>query len=129
MKTSYRLTSTRKKLMKMFSDKRRPLTAHKIMDLLTKESIEVNKTTVYRELAFLLKKGFIRELHISMEQRYYESTFLKHHHHLICERCGKIKDVTLSKDLQKEEKRLELEKGFKISSHSLEFFGLCADCR
>ena len=127
VKLNYRITPARKKIIEIFSDKTNPLSAQKVSLLLTNKNIEVNKTTIYRELDFLLKNGFITELHINSGKKFYESSKLKHHHHLICNHCGVIEDITLKRDLAGEEKRLELEKRFKISNHSLEFFGLCAN--
>jgi Fe2+ or Zn2+ uptake regulation protein len=129
MNKDYRLTPARKNILELFSYSCKPMTAQQILSYLAKNKIFVNKTTIYRELDFLLKKDFIKELHISSGRRYYERTEQKHHHHLICKKCGTIEDVTLIQNLAKEEKRLELEKDFKITDHSLEFFGLCVNCQ
>lgn len=129
MISKYRITPARRKILEIFSRKTKPLSALKISSLLSDDNISVNKTTIYRELDFLLKKGLVRELYINSGKKYYESSSLKHHHHLICSDCGSIEDVFLKNDIEKEEKRLESEKNFKISNHSLEFFGLCAGCQ
>ncbi|MEA3506522.1 MAG: transcriptional repressor, partial [Elusimicrobiota bacterium] len=57
----------------------------------------------------------------------------EHHHHLICEECGKI--INYSEFVQKEkdfidslEKELSKKHGFKINSHQLHFYGSCKEC-
>ena len=129
VKTEYRLTPARKILLEIFKNKSKPLSAKKLSALLSEKSVSVNKTTVYRELEFLEKKGLVKELYINSGKKYYESTKLIHHHHLICSDCGVIEDVILKSDIEVEEKRIESEKNFKINMHSIEFFGLCANCR
>jgi hypothetical protein len=52
-----------------------------------------------------------------------------HHHHVICSKCRKVQDVVLKVDLDAEEHKIQKDTGFKIQSHSLEFFGLCTDCQ
>jgi Fe2+ or Zn2+ uptake regulation protein len=123
------MTPARRALFKIFSDTSIPLTAIKLISILSDKNIKVNKTTVYRELEFLSNHGYINEVIINSGKKYYESTEAKHHHHLICNLCGVISDVVLENDLGEEEERFERENNFKIQKHSLEFFGLCADCR
>ena len=71
VKLNYRITPARKKIIEIFSDKTNPLSAQKVSLLLTNKNIEVNKTTIYRELDFLLKNGFITELHINSGKKFY----------------------------------------------------------
>jgi Fe2+ or Zn2+ uptake regulation protein len=128
MNSKYRLTPARKTILDIFSKHTKPLSAIALQDILKNKNIVVNKTTIYRELDFLLKKRFIKQLYLSSDKKLYESANLKHHHHLICTDCGLIEDVSLAKNILEEEKRFESEKQFKILNHSIEFFGLCADC-
>ncbi len=123
------MTSSRRALFEIFLNTTKPLSVAKIILMLNDKGILVNKTTVYRELDFLLHEGVVSEVIINSGKRYYESTELRHHHHLICNHCGTIRDVVLQNDLGNEEIKIEKENGFKIQNHSLEFFGLCINCQ
>lgn len=125
-KRGYRITPVRKKLIELFSEKDKPLTAKEITTILKKDNLSVNKTTVYRELDFLLKESLIKEVRISPKITHYESSQSEHHHHLVCENCGDIEDFDFDEaDLIKKVKNKE----FKPIHHSIEFFGLCAACQ
>ena len=123
----YRLTKIRKSIIETFSKANKPLSVNAIGRKLKDLGVSANKTTVYREIYFLLEKKYIKELHMGRKQAYFESAKLKHHHHLICRKCSVIEKVTkclitgLEKDVMK-------RRGFKIEKHSLEFFGLCSEC-
>ena len=88
-----------------------------------------NKTTIYRELDFLLEQGIITEVDFGESKKRYEFNTQQHHHHVICVRCKKIEEVDLSQDLSQYEDKISKEKNFKIIHHSLEFFGLCPKCQ
>ncbi|MFN3331639.1 MAG: Fur family transcriptional regulator, partial [Caldilinea sp.] len=49
------------------------------------------------------------------------------HHHLVCSCCGRVVDFEqcVADSMERE---LEERFGFRIRSHLLEFYGLCADC-
>jgi Fur family transcriptional regulator, ferric uptake regulator len=58
----------------------------------------------------------------------YELAGKEHHHHLVCENCGKIEDV-LSRVIPALEEEIKNKHKFLVKRHSLEFFGLCEDCQ
>ena len=123
----YRLTKARKEIVKIFSESKKPLTASEVKIRLSQSGLPVNKTTIYRELKFLSKKQYLIKIYINPSEVSYESSDLKHHHHLVCEVCGKVYAVTscLAKDF---ETKIFRKRGFKIKRHTLEFYGVCKDC-
>jgi Fe2+ or Zn2+ uptake regulation protein len=123
----HRLTNTRKSIIQIFSEAKRPLSVNTIEKRLKNQDVNVNKTTVYREIDFLSKNNLVKEIFISKKRCHYESADLKHHHHLICDKCGKIENITncLMVNL---EKKVYKKRGFKIDRHLLEFYGTCANC-
>jgi len=123
----HRITRVREEMVKFFVESSKPLSFGDVMRALEEAGLFVNKTTVYRELKFLLEYGYIAEVYLYPRKVYYELSDLRHHHHLVCEKCGKIDNITnclvdrLERDVLK-------RKGFKIKRHTLEFYGLCSDC-
>lgn len=51
----------------------------------------------------------------------------RHHHHLVCDRCGKIKDVFV--DVPPVEIPPDQRRGFRVTAQEVVFRGQCADCR
>lgn len=95
------------------------MTAHDLV-----EKIGVNKTTIYRELSKLVLEGEAVEVDFGDGKKRYELAKKDHHHHAICTKCNLIKDVRIN------ERGLDLKiKNFFIQRHSVEFFGLCNNCR
>jgi Fe2+ or Zn2+ uptake regulation protein len=53
-----------------------------------------------------------------------------HHHHLVCDTCGRIEDVTTCPvEAAGLTRQIQRRTGFAVRSHVLELFGLCRSCR
>lgn len=124
----HRITPIRGKILEFLSSSKSPISAPDLIYNFKSADINVNKTTIYRELEFLLQKQLINEVEFGDGKKRYEMDN-GHHHHLVCLNCSKVEDVNLDADLSGEQKKIEKETGFKIKSHSLEFFGYCKDCQ
>ncbi len=125
----FKITKVRSGIITLFTQAKSPLAAKELLDYFHSIGLNINKTTVYRELAFLLGENIIKEIEFGEGQKRYELEDFKHHHHLICLKCRKVDDIELKTDLEKEEKRFLKENGFKVVNHSLEFFGYCQNCQ
>lgn len=86
----------------------------------------VDPVTLYRNIESLENLGIIKQVRLLGREAYYELTG-EHHHHIVCENCGKVSDVkTCAVSLPKSSAKTA---GFaKVNRHSLEFFGLCTSC-
>jgi len=49
------------------------------------------------------------------------------HHHMVCTRCGKVKDVFI--DVGPLEIPPDQRQGFAVKGHDVVFWGVCAECR
>jgi Fe2+ or Zn2+ uptake regulation protein len=124
-----RITKVRGIVVEIFINSVEPITAQDILLAMETMGMKVNKTTVYRELDFLQKIAIIKAIDFGDGLKRYELLQEGHHHHVICSKCRKVQDVVLKVDLDAEEHKIQKDTGFKIQSHSLEFFGLCTDCQ
>ncbi len=125
----FKKTRVRDAVVSYLAEGKKPVDALAIQDSLKKRGLAVNKTTVYRELQFLLVQGVIIEINFGDNKKRYEIAGLPHHHHLVCTACGIVQDVAAEHDLARLEKKIENETSFSIKNHSLEFFGLCRRCQ
>jgi Fur family ferric uptake transcriptional regulator len=123
----HKITDIRREVVGIFSKANEPLSAGDVFRELRSKKLNVNKTTVYRELQFLHKEHYLTEVYLRPEETSYESAELIHHHHLVCEICGKVDKVTNCLVSELEVDVLK-KKGFKITRHNLEFYGICAGC-
>jgi Fur family ferric uptake transcriptional regulator len=90
----------------------------------------VDLVTVYRTLNWLVELGVAREVAaIPGAERFELLSAEPHTHHLHCERCGRLSTTTLCGLDEAVFPRIRRVHGFSVTSHSLTFHGLCADCR
>ncbi len=128
MLQNYRKTPVRDKLIELFAEGLL-LSVSQMQDLLKFSGLIPNKTTLYREIEFLMGNSVIQEVELGDGKKRYERTSGEHHHHLVCTICKAIDDVALESDLDSFEKNIEDTKKFKVTRHSLEFFGICNSCQ
>lgn len=125
----FRLTKARSMLIQVLEENQTPLSIDDLIKKLESKKTSVNKTTVYREIQFLEKQNVISAVEFGDGKKRYELSGPNHHHHIVCLNCGRIKDIPLSKDLDKHEKNIAKITNYKIINHSLEFFGYCQNCK
>lgn len=124
-----KMTRVRVAAVEVFANTAAPMTAQELGTALSKRGVDVNKTTLYREIAFLAGKGFVEEIAFGDRVARYELKDAGHHHHVVCVRCERVVDVDLDRDLDSQEKAIAKKTKFTILRHSLEFFGLCSSCK
>lgn len=126
-----RFTTGRRALFDVLAGADSPLTIGQIVDLEPRLPL----STTYRNLTVLQQAGVVRRVVTDHEFARYElaeDMTDRHHHHLVCESCGDVKDVDMSRPLERSV-RAQLENlgqqaGFQVESHRLDAFGLCSDC-
>lgn len=123
----YRITSQRKYILSELSHT--PITAEELFTRLQKRNIAADIVSVYRTLELFTGMNLVEEIDLGDGKKRYELyTDGNHHHHLVCNTCGKIENVNLAgeKLLLNE---IALQTHFQVKRHSLEFFGFCKKCR
>lgn len=121
-----KVTAPRLAILKALNSAQQPLSAKGIFDALPKAS-RADQATIYRNLDSLLAENLIRQVNFQHDHNHYELAE-NHHHHTICESCGKVVDISQC-DIASLEKQVKTVSGFAtINHHALEFFGLCKKC-
>jgi Fur family peroxide stress response transcriptional regulator len=98
-------------------------TIKSIHDKLVKSIPTLSKTTLYSTLELFAVKGLVTPLTIDQSEARYDGMTTPHHH-LFCERCGRIIDVNVS---CANSRRGEIE-GHRIKEVHGYFKGICKDC-
>ncbi len=130
-----KVTNQRMMVLQALGDhKDHHLTVEDIYDIVRKEYPEIGLATIYRTVQLLdemelvdkinLDDGFVR--YEIGEQG--EGDTKHHHHHLICEKCGKV--IPFKDDrLDSLENFIEGSTGFHVLDHELKLYGICKECR
>lgn len=123
-----RATPARIALMKLFETSDKPLDVQTMIKFLDKKDIQTDPATVFRIVNMFTQKGLTKQIQLQEGKFRYELSSKAEHHHLVCTRCGDIQDISdCSIDVL--ENHIEKKKNFKVTSHSLEFFGICSNCQ
>ncbi len=126
----HKLTRNRIAILSFLSSQDKPIPAEQILEHIQAEHQDVHKTTIYRELIFLLEKNFIQEVEFGDGKKRYEIAINRpHHHHVICLNCKRVENIPLEKELISQEKLIEEVTKYRLTEHMLEFFGLCENCK
>lgn len=127
----YKLTPQRRAIVDMIiRNEGSHLTTEELYDLVKKECPEIGLATVYRTVQLLEELGFICKLDLNDGCSRYELVHEEEnhqHHHLVCTNCGNVIEVQ-DDLLEVLESKIEGKYNFKITNHSVKFFGLCSDC-
>lgn len=120
-----KVTEARIALIDLISHAKAPVDAQFLIENLQMK-LQIDRVTVFRILNILTEHGILRKLEFGEGKARYELPSTEHHH-LICESCGVIEDVS-DCNIGALEKDISEKKNFHIKRHSLEFFGLCKKC-
>ena len=88
----------------------------------------VNPSTVYRSLERLVGSGRLSVSDMGTGAAVYELVSEQHHHHLVCQNCGKVVTIR-DEEVQTFFAGLESSRRYKITTNHLVLFGLCAQCQ
>jgi Fur family transcriptional regulator, ferric uptake regulator len=125
-----RYTGQRRRLVEILVRAGNPLAITEIM----RGRNDLAQSSVYRNLSGLEHAGVVRRLSTDDEYGLYELTeeLMGHHHHLICQGCGRVLDLPLpagfERSLDRTLDQVAAQAGFAEISHRLDLIGLCADC-
>lgn len=102
------------------------MTANEIYNKIS-ENIDINLSTVYRTLNNFVKKGLLNKSIHQDKMTYFELTDISHKHYIVCDNCN-TNYITQMCEIERIAKKINKETGFNITSHVLEFHGICSKC-
>ena len=124
-----RSTSQRDLILKIFVDAGQHLSVEELYIRVKKTHPGIGYATVYRTLKLLAEAGLAEERRFEDGVTRFEyKNADTHHDHLICTRCGAIIEFE-NERIEALQNDVAREKGFKVRSHKLELYGLCAACQ
>ncbi len=127
-----KITSQRKDIYNfLIKNKEKHMSAEEIQREIEKENPSLGIATIYRTLQLFVDSGLAMKHDFDDGKSRYElntNDSIHNHHHLICQKCGKIIEVKL--DLMEElEKQIETHYEFDIRNHIVKVYGICKNCR
>ena len=121
----FKYTSKREKIIEIFSHEDRYLSAKQVQQLLETDFPNMSYDTIYRNLYDFTDLGILETTEWNGEKLFrFGCSNEGHHHHFICEKCGRTKEIEFC-PMTYFETQLE---GCEVHSHRFEVFGLCEKC-
>ena len=124
-------TKGRRELVMLLYEYGRPATILQLLD----QGATLTQSSMYRNMVDLETVGVVQKIAGGDDRARYElaEELIGHHHHLICESCGLVRDVTLETEpectLDKAFDTLAEAEGFVTTHHTVDLFGLYSTCR
>lgn len=104
------------------------LTAEEILGHVLEQTEKINRSTIYRNIETLLELNLLyRSINKDGVARYKIICSPHHHHHLICDICGKIAIYDVCNESAFNS--FANSKGFILTGHKLELHGICETCQ
>ena len=124
-----KITKQRRIVLKVFLESKDHVSVEELYNEVLKAEPKIGLATVYRTLALLTKSGLALEMDFGDGQKRYESSYRSiHHDHMVCTKCSKILEFNHPL-IEKYQDEVAEQNNFKITSHKLDLFGLCENCK
>jgi len=124
---NWRLTPQRRVIAEVMGGDHVHLTAEEVLEQARERLPEVSLATVYNTLNELVSMGEVQQVDAGVGPTRYDPNTADGHHHLVCLKCGDLRDVH-----PQGMGALELPRsqrfGYRIVNREVLFQGYCSDC-
>jgi Fur family ferric uptake transcriptional regulator len=124
----YRLTPQRMMVLDAIENSEHHISAEEIYAQVITKYPHLNISTVYRTLELLHRLGLVTETDLGGGRVRYHPADKGHHHHLVCQECGRVIDLDESV-MDSLKQVLQKDYNFTPDIRHLALFGTCADCK
>lgn len=124
-KNGYKSTGRRKDISTFFEKADGYRTAKELHQFMEDKYEGISFDTVYRNLHLYDEMKILESTELNGEKHFRMKCATHHHHHFICSRCGKTKEINIC-PMDEVENKLE---NYMIEDHKFEIYGLCPECQ
>lgn len=119
-------TQKREDLIRLFADEDRYLSAKNVQQKMDKTYPNISFDTIYRNLYSFVEIGILETTELNNEKLFRMSCLHDghHHHHFICEECGRSIQLEMCPMDFFEQQLINCQ----LNSHRFEIFGICDQC-
>ena len=121
----YKTTKRRKDILTFFANSDSYRTAKELSEHLEMIYEGISFDTIYRNLHLFHELGVLEATELNAEKHFRMACGEHHHHHFICNDCGKTKKINVC-PMDEVENTL---KNYQIEDHKFEIYGLCPLCK
>ena len=117
----------RERVIELLAGQACAVSAVEIEEALKARGRSTGRASIYRTLELLAEHGLLERVEVGDGQARFEPAGEHHHHHLVCEQCGRLvafDDPGLERAIDGLSDRL----GVRVSSHDVLLRGACGRC-
>ncbi|MCB1661211.1 MAG: ferric iron uptake transcriptional regulator [Pseudomonadales bacterium] len=103
------------------------MSAEDVYKALLETGDDVGLATVYRVLTQFETAGLVKRHHFEGGRSVFELTSNKHHDHMVCVKCGSVKEF-LDELIEQRQQEIADKADFQVTDHSHYIYGLCKNC-
>lgn len=118
----------REEILNVLKDMRNHPTAEEIYIEVKTKNLSASKSTVYRNLSYLLEEGILNKISMINGPDKYDYC-IEPHNHVVCRKCGKVMDFNhkiLNKNTIKE---IEEKTNILADINNVIVEGICKECK
>ena len=104
------------------------LSAEDVYKHLLQNDDEIGLATVYRVLTQFESAGLVIRHHFEGGHSVFELSSNDHLDHLVCVKCGLVEEFH-DEEIERRQENIAKERGFELTDHNLNLYGLCPKCR
>jgi Fur family ferric uptake transcriptional regulator len=127
LEVGLRPTRQRRSVLDGLRERRDAVTAQELHRELVDGGQSIGLTTVYRTLTALADAGLVDRFTRDGEQAFRRCGD-DHHHHIVCEACNRVEEIT-AEEVERWVSEIADRRGYVLTGHRADVFGICADCR
>ena len=127
-KVGLKVTTPRLKVLELLDGSSVHLSAEAIYQQLKDQGDDVGLATVYRVLTQFEAAGLVRRHHFEGGYSVFEMEADDHHDHLVCVKCGTVKEF-FDHEIEKRQEKIAEDFGFKPTDHEHTIYGVCGRCQ
>ena len=120
----YRLTRPRRAVAGLVAARDGHFTAANLVEEADRRGLGVGRATIFRSLDLLTELGLLERIDLPSGEHAYVACEPEHHHHIVCEVCGRVADVDDS-GLASACEAIQRDTGWIVRNHRLELYGRC----
>ncbi len=126
-RSGHRLTVPRRAVAGLIAAREGHFTAAELAADARSHRLRIGRATIFRALELFTELNVVERLELPSGDHAYVPCRPRHHHHVICSRCGRTSEVgdcgmTAVAD------EVARRTGYRIDTHWLEMFGVCQVC-
>lgn len=126
-KLGYRLTPQRMLVLQAVNESSGHISADEIFSSVRSHFPNVSLSTIYRTLDLLEEIGLVTKSDLGAGRVQYHRSDEADHHHLVCQRCGRIVDLN-EQELAPVWEAFRQRHKFRVCQRHMAIFGYCEQC-